>query len=73
MRHLMYDPVSKKEPKLTLFISLGTYFNYVDNEWLRELEVLIFCICLTHVEHRNLDVFSFQRNDRSNEMIRILF
>jgi len=30
---------------------------------LRGLEAVIFCLCLTHVQHRIIEVFYFQRTD----------
>jgi len=33
-------------------------YNYV-----RAFHSVIFCLCITHVEHRNVDLFSLQSTD----------
>jgi len=38
----------------------------------KEIESVDFFLHLLHAKSRNLDVFRFQRTDRSNDVIRIL-
>jgi len=51
---------------------ISNAWGFIDFTVFRGLEAMIFRLCLTHTEHRNLVLFSFQYTDWSSEAITIL-